>query len=504
MNNDLILNSIKSNFAYIEFLPDGTILDANDIFLSSLEYRLDEIKNQKHKIFVLPQEVNSVEYQNFWQKLSSGKSHDGVFTRLTKSQKEFHIRAIYFPVKDENNRVVKVVKLATDYNEEAKKERMSAIVQQMVDDSPFPNMFATPDGVMVYMNKSSQETLKKLESFLPDRVENLVGKSIDWFHKNPKMIRDLIADHKNLPRKAIINVGNEKLELNISAVMYNGEYVFTNVTWNVATDRLKALEELANASSDLTKSSTQLTNVSNSLAAAAEETSVQSATASSASEEVNAGVQTVTSNMTQMVSAIKEITRTTNDASVTTQEAMRLTQETNKIIDKLGKSSIDIGSVIKVISSIAQQTNLLALNATIEAARAGDAGRGFAVVANEVKELSKQTSKATEDITKRIEAIQLDSKNAVTAVANISQAIDKVNGFASSIAVAVEEQAATTSEVNRVISESAEGVAQITKNISEVTTAAEMTGKNASEANVEAKNLADLSKRLQHLVTLIK
>jgi methyl-accepting chemotaxis protein len=380
-----LLQAIINNFAYIEFTPDSTILTANDLFCKAVEYQQSEIVGQKHRIFMPPEEVNSQDYKNFWIDLANGITQEKIFKRITKSGKSLFIKANYFAVKDENQQVVKIVKLATDF-----------------------------------------------------------------------------------------------------------------------TQQMKIIEELGSATNDLTKSSYQLTSVANSLAAAAEETSVQSATASSASEEVNAGVQTVTSNMTQMVSAIKEITRTTNDASVTTQEAMRLTQETNKIIDKLGKSSIDIGSVIKVISSIAQQTNLLALNATIEAARAGDAGRGFAVVANEVKELSKQTSKATEDITKRIEAIQLDSKNAVTAVASISAAIDKVNGFASSIAVAVEEQAATTSEVNRVISESAEGVAQITKNIGEVTAAAEMTGKNASEANVEAKNLADLSKRLQHLVTLIK
>lgn len=386
MSSDtLLLEAIKNNFAYIEFTPDGTILDANENFLKTVEYQLSEIKGQKHRMFVPAEEAQSSAYLEFWNQLAHGNTQDRVFQRSTKTGKIIYLKASYFAVKNSQGDVEKIVKLAS-------------------------NM----------------------------------------------------------------------------------------------TNQIQAILELEKASVDLTNSSNQLINVSNSLAAAAEETSVQSATASSASEEVNAGVQTVTSNMTQMVSAIKEITRTTNDASVTTQEAMRLTQETNKIIDKLGKSSIDIGSVIKVISSIAQQTNLLALNATIEAARAGDAGRGFAVVANEVKELSKQTSKATEDITKRIEAIQLDSKNAVNAVASISAAIDKVNGFASSIAVAVEEQAATTSEVNRVISESAEGVAQITKNIGEVTLAAEMTGKNASEANVESKKLADLSSRLQHLVTLIK
>lgn len=181
-----------------------------------------------------------------------------------------------------------------------------------------------------------------------------------------------------------------------------------------------------------------------------------------------------------------------------------MASDTNKIITQLGQSSLDIGNVIKVISSIAQQTNLLALNATIEAARAGDAGRGFAVVANEVKELAKQTSKATEDITKKIEAIQNDSKNAVTAVSGISTAIEKVNGYTSNIAVAVEEQAATTSEVNRVIAEAAEGVTQITKNIISVTKAAESTGKSAGTANTAASGLTNLAKKLNELISQVQ
>ena len=105
--------------------------------------------------------------------------------------------------------------------------------------------------------------------------------------------------------------------------------------------------------------------------------------------------------------------------------------------------------MIKVITSIAQQTNLLALNATIEAARAGEAGKGFAVVANEVKELAKQTAKATGDISSKIEAIQANTKGSVAAIATISTIINKINEISGSIAGAVEEQNATTSEIGR-------------------------------------------------------
>ncbi len=153
---------------------------------------------------------------------------------------------------------------------------------------------------------------------------------------------------------------------------------------------------------------------------------------------------------------------------------------TNETVKKLGESSSEIGNVIKVITSIAQQTNLLALNATIEAARAGEAGKGFAVVANEVKELAKQTAKATEEIGQKIEAIQGDTKGAVKAIEQISTIIDQINDISNSIASAVEEQTVTTNEIGRSVVEAAKGVGEIAKNISGVAVAAKNTTQGAT------------------------
>ena len=172
-------------------------------------------------------------------------------------------------------------------------------------------------------------------------------------------------------------------------------------------------------------------------------------------------------------------------------------------ISKLGDSSAEIGEVIKVITSIAQQTNLLALNATIEAARAGEAGKGFAVVANEVKELAKQTAKATEDIGQKIAAIQTDTKGAVEAIAAITAVINQINDISNTIATAVEEQSATTNEMTRNVAEAAKGSGEITQNIAGVAQAAK--APHPAPTNPEGRqSLAQMATQLRGLVERFK
>jgi methyl-accepting chemotaxis protein len=175
-------------------------------------------------------------------------------------------------------------------------------------------------------------------------------------------------------------------------------------------------------------------------------------------------------------------------------------ESTTVTVTKLGHSSGEIGQVIKVITSIAQQTNLLALNATIEAARAGEAGKGFAVVANEVKELAKETAKATEEIGRKIAAIQTDTTAAVEAIVSISGVINQINDISSSIATAVEEQNATTNEMSRNVSEAAHGGGEITSNISGVAAAAQDTTRGATNTQEAAEKLVATSAQLRRVV----
>jgi methyl-accepting chemotaxis protein len=270
---------------------------------------------------------------------------------------------------------------------------------------------------------------------------------------------------------------------------------------DVATENMRqAVQAMSESATTLSSSSEELSAVNNQISATAEETSAQSGVVSVAAEQVSRNVQTVATGAEEMGASIREIAQNADEAARVAGTAMAVARTTNATVAKLGASSTEIGNVVKVITSIAEQTNLLALNATIEAARAGEAGKGFAVVANEVKDLAQETAKATEDIGRRVEAIQADTRAAVEAIGEVSSIIDRINDYQSTIASAVEEQTATTNEMSRNVAEAATGSAEIASNITGVASAAQTTSAGVTQSQAAANELARLATELQQLV----
>jgi len=263
----------------------------------------------------------------------------------------------------------------------------------------------------------------------------------------------------------------------------------------------RAMQTIAGSAQILAAASARIGSAVVQLLKSSSDASSQVNGVSAASEEVKRSIDTVAAASEEMSVTISEIAKNASGAAKIAGEGVRSAATASDTVKRLGESSSEIGKVVELISSIAEQTNLLALNATIEAARAGEAGKGFAVVANEVKDLAKETAQATDEISRKIETIQQDTRNAISAISGFATLIQDVNDISTTIAASVEEQSATTLEISRNVQEAAYGGGDIAANIGAVAGVVQQTQAGAGEIDAAVCELGEIAGRLQGLVS---
>ena len=318
-------------------------------------------------------------------------------------------------------------------------------------------------------------------------VEQLVGP----LNEMVDTVRDIAEGEGDLTRRVTTDGAGEIGEL---ATCFN---TFLNHLQTLIRGVGETTMTLADASGNLTDTSSAMTQ---NAATTSEQASQVNASASLVSESS----QNAAAAAEEMQATIGEIARNANQATDVAMMGVQTVSDANQTVEKLGESSADIGKIINVITSIAEQTNLLALNATIEAARAGDAGKGFAVVASEVKDLAGETGKATTEISHRIEAIQKDALEAMTAIGHISAVINEINELQGSIAASVEQQSQTMVTMTRSVNGAAEASTAIAENISIVAETAASTMSGAEQAGGASESLRDISFKMDDLIERFK
>ncbi|WP_038043539.1 methyl-accepting chemotaxis protein [Thioalkalivibrio sulfidiphilus] len=377
-------DAIRASVAYIEFTPDGQILDVNEHFLAATGHTRDVVLGAHHRLFCEPSYVKSTEYRQFWERLARGESHAGTFPRRMADGRRLWLEATYFPVRDASGRVTRVIKIASDVTAKQEQLRDQAAVFQALDRSMAVISF-TPEGQILDANRNFLDAVGY-------RLDEVRGR-----HHRMFCDEAFYRDHPHFWEQL---AAGELMTGKFRRLRSDGRELWLEASYNPILDEQGRTVKVIKFATDITES-VDAANKIRDASAVAYSTAQQTAD--------NAG-----RGYTSLL------------ASVENSEQIRaLIEEAKRAIHDLNSQSKNIETIVATISSVASQTNLLALNAAIEAARAGEHGRGFAVVADEVRQLAARTSAATEEITRVLQGNLQYTTEIVTRIENVSEAAER-------------------------------------------------------------------------------
>lgn len=397
------------------------------------------------------------------------------------------------------------------FNARMETQREAARMKQMVENASIPLMYADAKGIIQFINRAARALFGRLEHLMPCRVDEMVGKNFDIFHRDAPHQRRMMANPTaSFPRANTVRYGDHTLKISAFAIWDNEELLGLGVGWEDVTEVQagveslhQVVEETGPIVADLKSKSASISEQTSSVAAAAEELSTTMSVVSSAAHESQLAISTVAAATEELSVTVNDIAMNAERARRVADNAVRNAQAASAKVDQLGDAASEISLVIDTIVEIAEQTKLLALNATIEAARAGEAGKGFAVVASEVKDLAKQTNSATANIRSKIHAIQSSARTTIQEIESINSVIREVSEFVAAVATATEEQSATTKSIAGNIGEVSLGIKGMASNVAEaaevtrdVTRSINTVSQNVDEIDATASRLTDSAGRL--------
>ncbi|MGJ0338543.1 methyl-accepting chemotaxis protein [Aliarcobacter cryaerophilus] len=497
-NEKILSEVINSNYAVIYFKPDGTIIKANEVFLKTMGYSLEEIVGKHHSIFCEEKFAKTQEYKDGWDVVRAGETVTAEFQRVKKDGNLIFLRASYMPI-IENGKVVEVVKLAQDIT----KNRLR-------------NLFYI--GQVKAINKSNAviefdmngNILNANDNFLNTlgyKKDDIVGKHHSIFcEENYKNSNEYKEFWKKLNRGEFDS--GEYLRIG-----KNGKHVWIQASYNPILDMngkafrvVKYAIDITNKKNTMFEVEKEIKEFSNSLNTLlttsinmlkdAKFSNENSQNATSSSQNINSLIQDLSNKIDEMQQAIVDISLKTSKNEQIAQEATVQSKQTATAMVKLNEESQKIGETVNIISQIAFQTNILSLNAAVEAATAGEAGKGFAVVAQEVRNLASRSNDAAKNITERIALIQNLVKNSLDSIHEIDDTISDISTISKEISLSMSEQKQNSSIVSQNAKDGSRSLNEVTKNMQDVVLSTENTLIEAQKTQDSSNSLVEISNKL--------